>query len=172
MLMNRFLYSKQRDNLYFDLNGITSFKKYPKVVFQIIFDVNNIYNYLSPDIVADAKKSNMFMTLILYQNKWNVLSINQNNNYGDFFMVDKNFDKEIILTIMNTISQDIYPNNIFKFTVYDYSGYNDNNKIILPFIIMDFLSRYKSNIPTDDEDFYYQTVLILSELMTSNLITK
>ena len=33
---------------------------------------------------------------------------------------------------------------------------------------MDFLSRYKSNIPIDDGDFYYQTILILSEIMTNN----
>ena len=162
LLMNRFLLSKQNKSL----------NKYPKVVYQIIFDVNNIYNYLSPDIVADAKQSNMFMTLIIYQNKWNVLAINQNSNYCNYFMFNKNMDKEIILTLMNTISQTIYPNNQFQFTVSDYSGYSDNNQIILPFIIMDFLSRYKINIPIDDEDFYYQTILILSEIMTNSLITK
>lgn len=162
LLMNRFLLSKQNKTI----------NKYPKVVYQIIFDVNNIYNYLSPDIVADAKQSNMFMTLIIYQNKWNLFAINQNSNYCNYFMFNKNMDKEILLTLMNTISQTIYPNNKFQFTVSDYSGYNDYNQIILPFIIMDFLSRYKSNIPIDDEDFYYQTILILSEIMTNNLITK
>ena len=162
LLMNRFLLSKQNKSL----------NKYPKVVFQIIFDINNIYNYLSPDIVADAKQSNMFISLIFYEKKWNVLAVNQNSNYCNYFMLNKNMDKEIILTLMNTISQNIYPNNKFQFTVSDYSGYNDNNQIILPFIIMDFLSRYKSNIPIDDEDFYYQTILILSEIMTNNLITK
>ena len=162
LLMNRFLYSKQNKSL----------KKYPKVVYQIIFDVNNIYNYLSPDIVADAKQSNMFMTLIFYEKKWNVLAINQNSNYCNYFMLNKIMDKKIILVLMNAITQTIYPNKKFQFTVSDYSGYNDHSQTILPFIIMDFLSRYKINLPIDDEDYYYQTILILSEIINNNLITK
>ena len=74
--------------------------------------------------------------------------------------------------MMNTITQSIYPYHNFQFTVSDYSGFSENNQIILPFIIMEFYSRYKSNLPIDDEDFYYQTILILSEIMTKNLITK
>ena len=60
----------------------------------------------------------------------------------------------------------------FNFTVSDYSHFKETNQIILPFIIMEFFSRYKSNLPIDDEDYYYQTILILSEIMTHNLITK
>ena len=46
LLMNRFILSKQNNSL----------NKYPKVVYQIIFDITNIYNYLSSDIVSDAKQ--------------------------------------------------------------------------------------------------------------------
>ena len=158
LLMNRYLLSK--------------LKKYPKVVYQIIFDVNNIYNYLSPDIVADAKQSNMFICLINYENKWNVLVINKNNNLCNYFMFNKNMDKEIILVIINTITKSIYPYVNFQLSVSDYSDFSDNNQIILPFIIMDFFSRYRSDLPIDDEDYYYQTILILSEILTNNLITK
>lgn len=162
LLMNRFIFYRQNKTL----------NKYPKVVYQIIFDINNVYNYLSPDIVADAKQSNMFLTLINYENKWNVLAINQNNNFCNYFMFNKNMDKEIILSLMNTITQTIYPHNNFTFNVSDYSGFSQNNQVILPFIIMEFFSRYKSNLPNDDEDYYYQTILILSEIMTCKLITK
>lgn len=162
LLMNRFILSKQNNSL----------NKYPKVVYQIIFDINNIYNYLSPDIVADAKQSNMFIALVNYNNKWSVLSVNQNNSFCNYFMFNKNLDKDIIISMMNTITQSIYPYHNFQFTVSDYSGFSENNQIILPFIIMEFYSRYKSNLPIDDEDFYYQTILILSEIMTKNLITK
>ena len=162
LLMNRFILSKQNNSL----------NKYPKVVYQIIFDITNIYNYLSPDIVSDAKQSNMFMGLINYQNKWNILAINQNNNFCNYFMFNKNMDKEILLTLMKTVTQTIFPYHNFNFSVSDYSDLNESNKTILPFIIMDFFSRYKSNLPIDDEDYYYQTILILSEIMTNNLITK
>ena len=54
----------------------------------------------------------------------------------------------------------------------DYSRFSSGNKTVLPFIILDFYSRYKNNLPIDDEDYYYQTILILSEIMTNNLITK
>ena len=37
-------------------------------------------------------------------------------------MFNKYIDKEIILTLMNTICQNIYPNDKFHFTVSDYSG--------------------------------------------------
>jgi hypothetical protein len=162
LLMNRYILSNQFNNC----------KKYPKVVYQVIFNVKNIYNYLSPDIVADAKQSNMFVALVKYHSKWNVLIINQNNNYSNYFMFNKYMDKEIILSLMNTITQIIYPYHKFEYNVYDYSGINSYNQIILPFIIMDFYSRYKNILPVDDEDFYYQTILILSEIMTNNLITK
>ena len=87
-------------------------------------------------------------------------------------MVNKNMDKEIIITLLNTITQTIYPNINFQYTVYDYSGYSNNTQVILPFIILDFLSRYRINLPIDDEDYYYQTILILSEIITENVITK
>ena len=162
LLMNRYILSKQNKSI----------NKYPKIVYQIIFDVNNIYNFLAPDIVADAKQSNIFIALVNYENMWNVLAINQNNNYCNYFMLNKNMDKDIILSLMNTIKNVIYPYHSFKYSVSDYSGFNDNNKIILPFIILDFFSRNKTLLPIDDEDYYYQTILILSEIMTSNLITK
>ena len=162
LLINRFISSKQNKSL----------KKYPKVVYQIIFDINNIYNYLSPDIVSDAKQSNMFMALISYQNKWNVLTINQNNNFCNYFLFNRKMDKDITFNLMNTVTQTIYPYHKFNFTVSDYSHFKETNQIILPFIIMEFFSRYKSNLPIDDEDYYYQTILILSEIMTHNLITK
>ena len=162
LLMNRVILSKKNK----------SFNKYPKVVYQVIFDINNIYNYLSPDIVADAKQSNMFIALVNYENKWSVLTINQNNSFCNYFMFNKNMDKEKIITLMNTITKSIYPYHNFIYTVSDYSGFSETNQIILPFIIMEFYSRYKSNLPIDDEDFYYQTILILSEIITQNLITK
>jgi hypothetical protein len=151
---------------------LSKLKKYPKVVYQIIFDVNNIYNYLSPDIVADAKQSNMFISLVNFENVWNVLVIYQNSNLCNYFMFNKNMDKEIISTIMTTITQAIYPYNKFTFSASDYSGFSDSNQVILPFIILDFFSRYKDNLPIDDEDYYYQTILILSEILTNKLITK
>ena len=134
--------------------------------------MNNIYNYLSPDIVADAKQSNMFISLVNFENVWNVLVVYQNSNLCNYFMFNKNMDKEIISTIMITITQSIYPYNKFTFSVSDYSGFSDSNQVILPFIIMDFFSRYKDNLPIDDEDYYYQTILILSEILTNKLITK
>ena len=151
---------------------LSKLKKYPKVVYQIIFDVNNIYNYLSPDIVADAKQSNMFISLVNFENVWNVLVVYQNSNLCNYYMFNKNMDKEIISTIMTTITQAIYPYNKFTFSASDYSGFSDSNQVILPFIIMDFFSRYKNNLPIDDEDFYYQTILILSEILNNKLITK
>ena len=151
---------------------LSKLKKYPKVVYQIIFDVNNIYNYLSPDIVADAKQSNMFISLVNFENVWNVLVVYQNSNLCNYYMFNKNMDKEIISTIMTTITQAIYPYNKFIFSASDYSGFSDSNQVILPFIIMDFFSRYKDNLPIDDEDYYYQTILILSEILTNKLITK
>ena len=162
LLMNRYISSRQNKTI----------NKYPKIVYQIIFDTNNIYNYLSPDIVADAKQSNMFISLVKYENKWNVLVINQNNNYCNYFMFNKNMDKEIILSLMNIVTNTIYPYHNFKYNVSDYSNFDNNNQVILPFIIIEFFSRYKSNLPIDDEDYYYQTILILSEIMTCNLITK
>lgn len=162
LLMNRYIISKENNLL----------NKYPKVVYQVIFDMNNLYNFLSPDIVADAKQSNIFAALVNYENMWNVLIINQNNNYCNYFMFNKNMDKEIILSLMNTVTQTINPYINFEFSVSDYSGFSPNNKIILPFIILEFFSRYKDNLPNDDEDYYYQTILILSEIMTNNLITK
>ena len=162
LLMNRFAFYRQNKNL----------NKYPKIVYQIIFDIKNIYNYLSPDIVADAKQSKIFLTLIYYGNMWSILAVNQNNNFCNYFMFNENMDKEIILSLMNTITRAIYPHNNFQYNVSDYSGFSPNSKVILPFIIMEFFSRYKSNFPIDDEDCYYQTILILSEIMTSNLITK
>ncbi len=162
LLMNRYILSKQNSNI----------NKYPKVVYHIIFDINNIYNYLSPDIVSDAKESNMFMVLIYYENLWNLAVFNQNNNFGIYFMFNKNMNKNIIMDLMNTIKKEVYPEKNFEFTVSDYSGFSAGNRTILPFIIMDFYSRYKNNLPIDDEDYYYQTILILSEILTNNLITK
>ena len=162
LLMNRYIISKQN----------SSINKYPKVVYQIIFDVNNVYNYLSPDIVADAKESNMFMLLIYYQNMWNVAVFNKNNNTSVYFMFNKNTNKKIILELMNTINKEVYPEQKFEINISDYSGFSTGNKTVLPFIILDFYSRYKNNLPIDDEDYYYQTILILSEILTNNLITK
>ena len=162
LLMNRYILSKQNSNI----------NKYPKVVYHIIFDINNIYNYLSPDIVSDAKESNMFMVLIYYENLWNLAVFNQNNNFGIYFMFNKNMNKNIIMDLMNTIKKEVYPEKNFEYTVSDYSGFSAGNRTILPFIIMDFYSRYKNNLPIDDEDYYYQTILILSEILTNNLITK
>ena len=162
LLMNRYILSNQNSSL----------KKYPKVVYQIIFDMNNIYNYLSKDIVADAKESNMFMCLVLYENIWNVAVFNQNNSSGIYFKFNKDLKKENIMELMNTINKVVYPEQKFEFTVSDYSRFSSGNKTVLPFIILDFYSRYKNNLPIDDEDYYYQTILILSEIMTNNLITK
>ena len=162
LLMNRYILSKQNSSL----------KKYPKVVYQIMFDINNINNYLSQDIISDAKESNMFICLILYENIWNVAIFNQNNSSGIYFKFNKNLKKEIIMELMNTINKAVYPEQKFEFTVSDYSRFSSGNKTVLPFIILDFYSRYKNNLPIDDEDYYYQTILILSEIMTNNLITK
>ena len=162
LLMNRYIISKQNSSL----------NKYPKVVYHIIFDINNIYNYLSKDIVEDAKESNLFMLLINCQNAFNVAVFNKNNNTGVYFMINKNIKKEIILGLMETINKEVYPEQKFEFSVSDYSGFRAGNKVVLPFIILDFYSRYKNNLPIDDEDYYYQTILIMSEILNNNLITK
>ena len=162
LLMNRYIISKQNNLI----------NKYPKVVYQIIFDVNNVYNYLSKDIVTDAKESNMFMLLVNYQDMWNVAIFNKNNNNGVYFMFSRNTNKKTILELMNTINKVVYPEQKFELSISDYSGFTSGNKTVLPFIILDFYSRYKNNLPIDDEDYYYQTILILSEILTNNLITK
>ena len=141
-------------------------------MYQIIFDINNVYNYLRNDIVEDAKESNLFILLINYQNMFNVAVFNKNNNIGAYFMINKNIKKEIILGLMDTVNKVVYPEQKFEFSVSDYSGFRTGNKVVLPFIILDFYSRYKNNLPIDDEDYYYQTILILSEILTNNLITK
>ena len=163
LLMNRFIFSKQNNS---------SINKYPKVVYQIIFDIDNIYNFLSQDIVADAKESNMFMLLVFSQNMWNVAIFNNKNKTGVYFMLNKSIKRERIFELMNIINKEVYPEKEFKFSVSDYSGFSNGNKTVLPFIILDFYSRYNNNLPHDDEDYYYQTILILSEILTNNLITK
>ena len=162
LLMNRYIISKQNSSL----------NKYPKVVYQIIFDINNVYNYLSKDIVEDAKESNLFIVLVNYQNMFDVAVFNKSNNTGIYFLINRNIKRSIILGLMETINKVVYPEQKFEINISDYSGFSTGNKIILPFIILDFYSRYKNNLPIDDEDYYYQTILILSEIMTNNLITK
>ena len=162
LLMNRYLISLQK--------GVIN--KYPKVTYQIIFDIDNIYNYLRKDIVSDAKESNLFMLLIFYQNMWNVAVFNQNNQKGIYFMFNKNIKKEKILELMDIINKEVYVDNKFEISINDYSGFSAGNRTVLPFIILDFYSRYNKNLPIDDEDYYYQTILILSEIITNNLITK
>ena len=162
LLMNRYIISKQNSSL----------NKYPKVVYQIIFDINNVYNYLSKDIVGDAKESNLFMVLVNYQNMFDVAVFNKSNNTGIYFLINRNIKRSIILGLMETINKVVYPEHKFEINISDYSGFSTGNKVILPFIILDFYSRYKNNLPIDDEDYYYQTILILSEILTNNLITK
>ena len=162
LLLNRYILSKQNNSI----------KKYPKVTYQIIFDINNIYNYLAKDIISDAKESNIFMLLVHYDNMWNVAVFNRNNNKSDYFMFNKNLSKKTILELMNIINKEVYPEIKFEFNISDYSGFKEGNRIILPFIILDFFSRHKNNLPIDDEDYYYQTILILSEILNNNLITK
>ena len=163
LLINRYIFSRQNN---------PSINKYPKVVYQIIFDIDNIYNFLSKDIVADAKESNMFMLLVFSQNMWNVAIFNNKNKTGVYFMLNKSIKREKIFELMNIINKEVYPEKEFKFSVSDYSGFSNGNKTVLPFIILDFYSRYNNNLPHDDEDYYYQTILILSEILTNNLITK
>ena len=162
LLMNRYIISKQNSSL----------NKYPKVVYQIIFDINNVYNYLSKDIVGDAKESNLFMVLVNYQNMFDVAVFNKSNNTGIYFLINRNIKRSIILGLMETINKVVYPEHKFEINISDYSGFSTGNKVVLPFIILDFYSRYKNNLPIDDEDYYYQTILILSEILTNNLITK
>jgi len=162
LLMNRYIISKQN----------SSINKYPKVVYQIIFDINNVYNYLSKDIVGDAKESNLFIVLVNYQNMFDVAVFNKSNNTGIYFLINRNIKRSIILGLMETINKVVYPEHKFEINISDYSGFSTGNKVVLPFIILDFYSRYKNNLPIDDEDYYYQTILILSEIMTNNLITK
>jgi hypothetical protein len=162
LLMNRYIISKQN----------SSINKYPKVVYQIIFDINNVYNYLSKDIVEDAKESNLFMVLVNYQNMFDVAVFNKSNNTGIYFLINRNIKRSIILGLMDTINKVVYPEQKFEINISDYSGFSNGNKVVLPFIILDFYSRYKNNLPIDDEDYYYQTILILSEILTNNLITK
>ena len=162
LLMNRYIISKQNSSL----------NKYPKVVYQIIFDINNVYNYLSKDIVGDAKESNLFIVLVNYQNMFDVAVFNKSNNTGIYFLINRNIKRSIILGLMETINKVVYPEQKFEINISDYSGFSTGNKVVLPFIILDFYSRYKNNLPIDDEDYYYQTILILSEIMTNNLITK
>ena len=162
LLMNRYIISKQNSSL----------NKYPKVFYQIIFDINNVYNYLSKDIVGDAKESNLFIVLVNYQNMFDVAVFNKSNNTGIYFLINRNIKRSIILGLMETINKVVYPEQKFEINISDYSGFSNGNKVVLPFIILDFYSRYKNNLPIDDEDYYYQTILILSEIMTNNLITK
>ena len=162
LLMNRYIISKQN----------SSINKYPKVVYQIIFDINNVYNYLSKDIVGDAKESNLFIVLVNYQNMFDVAVFNKSNNTGIYFLINRNIKRSIILGLMETINKVVYREHKFEINISDYSGFSTGNKVILPFIILDFYSRYKNNLPIDDEDYYYQTILILSEILTNNLITK
>ena len=162
LLMNRYIISKQNSSL----------NKYPKVVYQIIFDINNVYNYLSKDIIEDAKESNLFMVLVNYQNMFDVAVFNKSNNTGIYFLINRNIKRSIILGLMETINKVVYPEQKFEINISDYSGFSNGNKVVLPFIILDFYSRYKNNLPIDDEDYYYQTILILSEILTNNLITK
>ena len=162
LLMNRYIISKQNSSL----------NKYPKVVYHIIFDINNVYNYLSKDIVEDAKESNLFMVLVNYQNMFDVAVFNKSNNTGIYFLINRNIKRSIILGLMETINKVVYPEQKFEINISDYSGFSTGNKVVLPFIILDFYSRYKNNLPIDDEDYYYQTILILSEILTNNLITK
>ena len=163
LLINRYIFSKQNN---------PSINKYPKVVYQIVFDIDNIYNFLSQDIVTDAKESNIFMLLVFSQNMWNVAIFNNKNKTGVYFMLNKSIKRERIFELMNIINKEVYPEKEFKFSVSDYSGFSNGNKTVLPFIILDFYSRYNNNLPHDDEDYYYQTILILSEILTNNLITK
>ena len=162
LLMNRYIISKQNSSL----------NKYPKVVYQIIFDINNVYNYLSKDIVGDAKESNLFIVLVNYQNMFDVAVFNKSNNTGIYFLINRNIKRSIILGLMETINKVVYPEQKFEINISDYSGFSTGNKIALPFIILDFYSRYKNNLPIDDEDYYYQTILIMSEILNNNLITK
>ena len=162
LLLNRYIISKQNSSL----------NKYPKVVYQIIFDINNVYNYLSKDLVEDAKESNLFMVLVNYQNMFDVAVFNKCNNTGIYFLINRNIKRSIILGLMETINKVVYPEQKFEINISDYSGFSTGNKVVLPFIILDFYSRYKNNLPIDDEDYYYQTILILSEILTNNLITK
>ena len=162
LLMNRYIISKQNSSL----------NKYPKVVYHIIFDINNVYNYLSKDIVEDAKESNLFMVLVNYQNMFDVAVFNKSNNTGIYFLINRNIKRSIILGLMETINKVVYPEQKCEINISDYSGFSTGNKVVLPFIILDFYSRYKNNLPIDDEDYYYQTILILSEILTNNLITK
>ena len=162
LLLNRYIISKQNSSL----------NKYPKVVYQIIFDINNVYNYLSKDLVEDAKESNLFMVLVNYQNMFDVAVFNKSNNTGIYFLINRNIKRSIILGLMETINKVVYPEHKFEINISDYSGFSTGNKVVLPFIILDFYSRYKNNLPIDDEDYYYQTILILSEILTNNLITK
>ena len=162
LLMNRYIISKQN----------SSINKYPKVVYQIIFDINNVYNYLSKDIVGDAKESNLFIVLVNYQNMFDVAVFNKSNNTGIYFLINKNIKRSIILGLMDTINKVVYPEQKFEINISDYSGFSNGNKVVLPFIILDFYSRYKNNLPIDDEDYYYQTILIMSEILNNNLITK
>ena len=112
------------------------------------------------------------MLLIFYQNMWNVAVFNQNNQKGIYFMFNKNIKKEKILELMDIINKEVYADNKFEISINDYSGFSAGNRTVLPFIILDFYSRYNKNLPIDDEDYYYQTILILSEILTNNLITK
>ena len=151
-------------------------KLYPRVTFQLIFDIENIKNYLSEDTINIANNSNMLIILVKTNNNaenWNVICIVPNKEICNFYLLDNNlFDKNIIGNIMINICKIVYGEKKFNFNVNDLTGISNRTKDIMSLIIIEFLSRNRIDFPFDDEDIYYQTILIFSEILNNNLITK
>ena len=151
-------------------------KLYPRVTFHLIFDINNIENYLSEDTINIANNSNMLLVLVKTNNNaenWNVVCVVPNKEICNFYLLDNNlWDKNIIGNIMINICRIVYGEKKFNFNVNDLTGISNKTKDIMALIILEFLSRNRVDFPIDDEDIYYQTILIFSEILNNTLITK
>lgn len=151
---------------------------YPKITYQIIFDINNINNFLRSDIVTMANISQIFICILITSDHSykNIIYINKKIEQCFFFVLDENLKNEKICEIMFNIYGLVFPcadkNSEMNFNITDFSGFKENAKNVLPLIVVEFLSRNKNNFPTDDEDFYYQTILIMAEILEGKLITK
>ena len=147
-------------------------KIYSKITYQIFFGTKNVYNFMEPDVVFLSFKSKLFLCLIYDENKiWNLMFINSKMNECNFYLFNKNLEKDIVNCMMFNISQFLYPQNIFKFNIVNYSNLSKNIETVLPFVLMEFISRNRVDFPSNDEDIYYQKILILSEIINKKLLT-
>ena len=73
---------------------------------------------------------------------------------------------------MINVCKIVYGEKKFNYNLSDLTGISNKTKDIMALIIIEFLSRNRIDFPGDDEDIYYQTILIFSEIINNTLITK